>query len=211
MKTSTETQELLKAIQNKFGYTLLEISQKLGMTEAMVSRWNNAKSNPTKKNLQKIKAIADSKLSPFQQLGRDALSGKFAGHPFSLDRDIVPIPVLGSIPAGPPADVNPDEIVEYLPMSKRSLNASPKNYYILRVTGDSMAPDINDGDEVLIRYCTDVVEGKVIAARVDGKFTLKKCCGHKGELLPINGKHEKVVAREDIQILGIAERVIKKL
>lgn len=54
----TEIKELLKNIQNKFGYTLLEISQKVGVTEAALSRWNNGKSEPTRKNLERLKQFA---------------------------------------------------------------------------------------------------------------------------------------------------------
>lgn len=57
MTTSTETKDLIASIQKKYGYTLLELSQKVGVTEAALSRWNNGKSEPTRKNLMVLKAI----------------------------------------------------------------------------------------------------------------------------------------------------------
>lgn len=58
MNSPTTIKALLEIIQKKFGYTMLEVSQKLGVTEAAISRWNNGKATPTNKNLSKLKALA---------------------------------------------------------------------------------------------------------------------------------------------------------
>lgn len=64
-KTSeTEIKDLLKSIQKKYGYTLLEISQKVGVTEAIVSRWNNGKTEPSVRNLLKLKQLIESGETP---------------------------------------------------------------------------------------------------------------------------------------------------
>lgn len=61
-KRSSEIKELIQTTKNKFGYTLHDISSKLEVTEAALSRWNNGKSIPSKKNLEKLKQLASGKI-----------------------------------------------------------------------------------------------------------------------------------------------------
>lgn len=63
MSLSTEIVSLLKNIQDKYGYTLLEVSRKLGVTEAAVSRWNNGTAKPSRKNLFNLRELASGRES----------------------------------------------------------------------------------------------------------------------------------------------------
>ena len=68
----------------------------------------------------------------------------------------IQIPVLGKIPAGFP-DTIAEEIVEYI-----SLPDAPKNSYAIRVKGDSMSPNIKDGDYVLFINDGTLKSGDVV-------------------------------------------------
>lgn len=90
MNSSTEIKNLLKNIQNRFGYTLLEVAQKIGVTEAALSRWNNGKSEPTRKNLMALKQLADGHPQPQIQNGSSPpdIMGKIWGHIDQLTKQI---------------------------------------------------------------------------------------------------------------------------
>ena len=59
MNLPSEIPELLKFIQNKYGYTLHEIANKVSVTEAAISRWNNKKSFPRANKLNELKRLAE--------------------------------------------------------------------------------------------------------------------------------------------------------
>ncbi|NOS99913.1 MAG: helix-turn-helix domain-containing protein [Phycisphaerales bacterium] len=83
------------------------------------------------------------------------------------------LPLLGSIPAGRPADTQ--EQLEMFPVL-RHLWAADR--FCLRLSFESMEPTLKPGDIVLVHYRPDVdpvlVQGRICACLVDGKPTLKR-------------------------------------
>lgn len=70
---------------------------------------------------------------------------------------VKPIPVLGSVPAGFPSDVTGEQVKEYI-----YVHGSPDNSYALIVDGNSMAPDIRDGEYVLFIPNGEAQAGDVV-------------------------------------------------
>lgn len=63
-KSSSEIKDLIKKAQEKNSWTMLDLSKNLGVTEAALSRWNNGRSFPHGRNLEKLKALAEGKSAP---------------------------------------------------------------------------------------------------------------------------------------------------
>lgn len=121
------------------------------------------------------------------------------------------IPLLGVIPAGIPmtaqnyADESID-LYEYL------LNI-PSNIFSLRVKGDSMIEEgINEGDIVIIEKGKEPIIGDVVAACVDGEWTVKYFYKEHGNavLIPANPKYKKIYPKESLTIGGVVISVIRK-
>lgn len=75
------------------------------------------------------------------------------------------IPVLGKVVAGIPIEATEDilgyeEITEHM--------ASPGEYFALRVKGDSMMPNICNGDTVVVRKQESVEDGDIAIVLVNG-------------------------------------------
>jgi len=88
-------------------------------------------------------------------------------------RDTVRISVLGVVPAGIPIEAI-EEVVgwEEIP---RAWCAGDKQYFALRVCGDSMWPDFLDGDNVIVRKETTCQSGDVCVVYTDERHaTLKQ-------------------------------------
>jgi SOS regulatory protein LexA len=88
--------------------------------------------------------------------------------------DFVHIPVMSS----PVACGNPNQLIEETPTGSinvsRRLVSNPKLTYAFHASGDSMnLAGIEDGDTVLIEATTDVRDGDIVLASVDGCGTLK--------------------------------------
>ena len=83
--------------------------------------------------------------------------------------------------------------------------------YAVRVSGDSMMPDYNDGDIVLVETCPSVDIGEIGIFVVDGEGYIKKYGGDK--LISLNHKYPDISLR-DVEsascrgrVLGIAEPI----
>ena len=98
---------------------------------------------------------------------------------------------------------------------------SPADYFILRVSGDSMYPQFQDGDLVLVlKQSTMNYSGQIgVVVYDDNKATLKKVEYVMGEdwmrLVPINPAYPPVMViderLEHCRVLGIAKMVIRDI
>jgi repressor LexA len=79
------------------------------------------------------------------------------------------LPILGRVPAGPPAEAVED--IEGRMDLGRALQAD----YLLRVKGESMFPEIAEGDLVMVRQASAAEDGEIVIARVgEDEATLKR-------------------------------------
>lgn len=92
-----------------------------------------------------------------------------------LPAEVTGIPVLGSIPAGPLSEaINDAE--GFLP-----LTGFHDHHFALRVSGNSMADLIQDGDVVLFEKRLPVRSGEICAVRVDDSEVTLKYLDEDGE------------------------------
>jgi repressor LexA len=117
------------------------------------------------------------------------------------------IPVFGAIAAGGLVEPFTDT-VEHLDLS--GLFYQTGNF-ALRVTGDSMIEDlITEGDVVIMRPVPDpeqLKNGRIVAARVEGKGTTLKRYYRQGELVtlkPANAKYLPIEAMANrVEVQGV--------
>ena len=87
-----------------------------------------------------------------------------------------PVPILGTVRGGV-GGVAEEEILGYEP-ADASRFGKGEDFFWLRVTGDSMAPVLCEGDLVLIRRQDTVDSGQYAVALVDGEEGLVKQVFH---------------------------------
>ena len=128
-----------------------------------------------------------------------------------LPKKLFHIPHLGVIRAGYPAPVEGSlgdsiDFYEYL------LNI-PGDIFSLTVRGDSMIDEgINDGDIVIVEKNAHPHTGDIVAANVDGEWTVKYFAQKDGRiyLKPANIAYPIIKPRESLVIGGIVASVIRK-
>lgn len=134
-----------------------------------------------------------------------------------VDKKMVPadnffsLPLLGSIKAGPPSveDAYETESVSL----DHYLVGNPGYTYLLRVSGDSMInAGINDGDLVIIDKKREHRNGDIVAAHIDGQWTLKyiEQKDSKIRLLAANPKYNPIVPEQSLSIGGVVVSVIRQ-
>ena len=121
------------------------------------------------------------------------------------------IPLLGSVTAGFPADVDEERqdkvnLDDYLVTKK-------DNTYMLEVDGNSMIDaHIADGDMVLVEKTDKAKDGQIVIADVDGQFTMKyfRKVGEKVWLEPANKDFKPIYPEQYLSINAVVKAVIRK-
>lgn len=125
------------------------------------------------------------------------------------------LPLLGSIPAGPPAESQ--EQLEMFPVLRHQWSA---DYYCLRLSYDSMEPTLKPGDLVLVHYRPGVdaehVQGRICACLVDGQPTLKRVSVEwrdRDRFVVLRGDNPRIApllidASREFSIQGIVLRLV---
>lgn len=126
-------------------------------------------------------------------------------------KKILETPVLGDIRAGIPSDTT--ECNERIDL-KNFLIRKPEKTFLLRVAGDSMKDaGIFHNDLVIMEKNRCPKAGDVVAAKVDGEWTLKylKYRDSRPYLAPANKNYAVIIPREELEIGAVATGVIRNI
>lgn len=155
----------VRRLRKESRLTQAELASAAGINQGFLSEIERDRRNPSANTLGAL-AVA---LSVPEAVLLGAGSDHDAPQPFEARE----LPLLGSIPAGPPSESQ--EQLELFPVL-RHLWAPDR--YCLRLSFDSMEPTLKPDDIVLVRYRPDVepehVQGRICACLVDNNPTLKR-------------------------------------
>lgn len=194
----------IRELREERGLKQGELATALGIRQNTLSTWETGRYEPDNDMLQKLAEYFDvtvdyilgrtvyrttpvgqfdarqyariaqtlNSMSPWDleatlQAGKDALSGAFA------PGGVLRVPVYSKVPAGIPLEAIEDVVDwEELP---QSMAKGGKEYFALRVSGDSMWPEYLDGDVVIVRRSATCNSGDVCVVYVNGfDATLKE-------------------------------------
>jgi SOS-response transcriptional repressor LexA len=92
--------------------------------------------------------------------------------------DLIAVPVLDvRASAGPGAFAEDERTrarMRFDPSWLRGLSLDPKQLSVIQVTGDSMAPTLHDGDDILVDRATRPLRNGIYVLRVDGVLNVKR-------------------------------------
>lgn len=179
------------------------IAEKLNLSPATISRYNNGKMLPKLATLYQAADILN--VSPEWLMGIS--DNKSISH---IKSKAVKIPVLGTVVAGIPLEAV-ENIIDYEEISVEM--ARRGEYFALKVKGDSMEPKISAGDIVIVRKQEDIDSGDLAIVLVNGnEATIKKVMKFNGgiNLVPNNPAYE-VMTYTNEQIESLPVNVIGKV
>lgn len=168
----------LRKLREQSGYTLKEISVKLGVSEAMVSRHESSTKNIPYDIIEEYARIYGC--TPSYIMGWDNAEASTGDGCFTnlkeIPNNIVPIstvkvPLIGEIACGEPIEA--DEEVECYVEPDAPIHCD----FALKAKGDSMEGvnlKIHDGDIVFVRKQSTVENGEVAVVIIDNDATLKR-------------------------------------
>jgi len=151
--------------RKELGLTQQTLAAAAAVNQGYISQIESGLARPRKRTLDALSVALN--------VPQGVLVGGGAAHDNPQPLETRPLPLFGSIPAGPPAQSQ--EQLEMFPVLHHQW--SP-DYFCLRLSQDSMEPTLKPGDIVLVHYRPDVdpehIQGRVCACLLDGEPTLKR-------------------------------------
>lgn len=199
----------LKKLRKDNNLTQTDLSRLLNVHQTAISQWETDRTKPDHELLKKLAEIysvsIDYLLDTYSEDSHDKNT------PFR-------IPVFGYIPAGIPIDAIED-IEDYEEM--QPINGyTNKDFFALRLSGNSMSPDYVSGDIVIFHAQETCESGQDCAVLLNNEnATFKRVrISDKGlSLQPLNPSFEPIVfsnrelADGAVKIIGVAWEVRRKL
>lgn len=191
--------------------TQIELCERLNLRRATVSSWCAGTKFP---RIDKIELLADFfGITPAELIGQE---------PPAITDDVIKLPILGEVAAGYDHLAIEEWEGDSLEIPRSYLKGHPiTDYFILRVSGDSMYPIYMDGDMVLVlKQKTLNRSGDIGVILYDTEnATLKKVEFVYGEdwmkLIPLNPQYPpKMIENEDLErcdVIGIPRMVIREV
>ena len=175
-------------------------------SKSHLSQYVNGKSNPDNEKiflLSKVFGVTEAWLLGYNVPRYERIENTGPQTPQGLK-----IPVLGTVAAGIPISAV-EEILDYEEVPQSWKNQG--EFFGLRIKGDSMKPDINHGDTVIVRKQSTANNGDMVITLVNGDdVTCKKfekldngiiLISNNSEYSPMYFSNEEVVTKP-VVILG---------
>lgn len=192
---------IIRKYRKQLKLSQAELANMLNVHQTAVSQWEMGRTTPdieVLKNLASIYGVSVDVLLGTESPDSDNTKKKKG----------IKIPVLGYVRAGIPIDAV-EEILDYEEIPEDL--ALQGEFFGLQVKGDSMEPQIVEGDIVIVRKQSDVDSGEVAVVLVNGcDATVKKFIKHEAgvSLVAYNPKYEprfytnKEVEEVPVSVIG---------
>lgn len=156
----------IKKYRLQAGMKQIELCNIIGISQGALSGWENGRYEPDIKSLNKMAEYFN--ITVDELLGNirsGSLEGNGGTQEQAKPRKGVRIPVLGYVPAGMPIEAIED-ILDYEEITPEM--ARNGEHFALKIKGDSMIPNIMDGDIVIVRMQPNVESGETAIVKVNG-------------------------------------------
>ncbi len=198
--------ERLKLAREKSNKTLEMTGNKVGVHKSTVLRWENGETEKIK--IPIIDTLAQFyNVNPAWLMGYDVPMERTYSSNDSAPTSAV-VHVYGTIPAGVPMECIEDILdTEEIPAD---MLKGGKQYFGLRVKGDSMFPDYLDGDTLIIEKTEDCESGKDCVVMVNGNDgTFKRVVKNENGIIlqPLNPTYAPMVYSNE-QILSLPVKIL---
>lgn len=202
--------ERIKIERNKKGISQAALGELLQLTQQAVGKWEKNLAEPDSETLLRLSDIFEIPVSSL--LGREE---KSPSNVFDVEGLLI-YEEIGTVCAGFNGAINeiPTGKKVEIPASMIS-GGNKEDYFVLRVTGNSMYPKLLEGDTILCKRCDSVDSGDLAVVIYNSdEATVKKVHFVIGqnwlELIPINPEYPtKRIEGADLEQCRVLGKVVK--
>ena len=217
MLTNKELGEYLKKIRKSKDLSLRQVDYKSDVSFSHLSMIENGSRKPSPLTLKELAKIYNlDYIDLYEKAGYLDLAEKERLETKSSPSSAV-VFVYGTIPAGIPMECIEDIIdTEEIPAD---MLRGGKQYFGLKIKGDSMEPDYLDGDVIIFQKQDDCESGDDCVVMVNGNSgTFKRVFKNENGIIlqPLNNKYQpmiysnKQIETLPVKILGVFEELRRK-
>jgi len=212
----------IRYLRRKNNFSQDYIAERLGYKSyTTIQKWEMGISEPSIKKLNELSDIFNIDINDITI--KDLEAEEIYGVPLKSDlsRSVIRIPIFGKVPAGIPIEAIEDadwEDWEEIPVSWLT---GDREYFGLKVNGNSMYPKYLDGDTIIVKKTTTCNSGDDCVIYVNGYDATLKTVFLKAdtsiELRPINPEYSprtytpEEVAELPISICGTVVELRRKI
>ena len=207
--------QLMSTLRKERGLSQERLAELLNCTKQTISNYECNKRRPDYEMLEAIADVLNVPMAFFisKEEQREELDKIYGIIPPKKRKGRI-IPVLGTIPAGVPLEAIED-VLDYEELPE-SMFSGGREYFALKIKGDSMMPRYEDGDVVILRQQDSCESGQDCAVLVNGNdATFKRVRMNEKTLTlqPLNPAYEpmvyttKEVVDLPVRILGVAVEI----
>ena len=201
----------LKQRRIELGLTMLEVAKLVGVSEATISRYESGNiKNMRKDRIAKYASALKVPPSTFLELEDKPTQSK----PLTAEdirANTRPIPLVGRVAAGLSCHAE-DNIEGYILTDSEILHEG-YDYFWLTVKGDSMEPELHDGDRVLVREQETLDSECFAVVRIDGEDGVVKRVRVEPERITLTSVNPyyppRVFEREQMNDVAIVGKVVQ--
>ena len=176
----------LKQRRIELGLTMLEVAKLVGVSEATISRYESGNiRNMRRDRIEKYAKALRVRPSEFLNIDEDYIKThellKTLHNPENTSEQVKeqdrfidsiiantkPVPLIGRVAAG--LSCHAEDNIEGYILTDSELLHEGYEYFWLTVTGDSMEPELHDGDRVLVREQETLDSECFAVVRIDGE------------------------------------------
>ena len=120
-----------------------------------------------------------------------------------VEKEMIHVPLVGKVTAGEPI-LAEENIEDYFPVPSDYLKATGKDFFMLKVQGDSMInAGIHDGDLVIAQKQKEAQNGEIVIGLIEEEATVKSYYKEKDHirLQPENESYDPIRSK-NVHILG---------
>lgn len=192
----------LVQLRKELNLTQTDFAEKIGFSRTAVSAWEIGRNEPSNEDTIKI--------ADFFGVSVDYIIGKTNNRKGESSSSAVVL-VYGTIPAGIPMEMIED-IIDTEEIDANMLKGG-KEYFGLKIKGNSMYPEYLDGDTIILEKLDDVESGTDAVVMVNGNDgTFKRVFKNENGIIlqPLNPEYQPMIyTNEQIEKLPI--KVIGKV
>lgn len=200
-------ENILKELKRN-NYTDSQICKLLNKNPSYLTDWKNGKSKPKVEDVILISELINTSID--ELLGRENSKDIFPSE------DIIYMEIIGSIKAGDDGVAYEEHTGELEPIPIAFLRGGDiDDFFILKVSGNSMYPRILDGDLVLVKRESSVDSGSIAVVLYGNEEATVKTVRYPNEkdwidLVPANPEYEtKHIEGSELEKCLILGKVVK--
>ena len=209
--SNVELGKYLRNVRECLGYSTYDVNKLCDISPSYLSLFETGKRKPSAVVLKKLAPIYNlDYIDLYEKAGYLDLAEKERLEKKSTSNSAV-VFVYGTIPAGIPMECIED-IIDTEEISADMLKGG-KQYFGLKIKGNSMYPDYLDGDTIILEKTDDCESGDECCVMVNGSDgTFKKVIKNENGIIlqPLNSEYQPMFYTNE-QIKSLPVRIIGKV